>query len=64
MRTYDPQQTETEQELRDVANYWLQRCYIAEVELKGMRNICKERGVAISVTDLVLAMNQVDSNGS
>lgn len=62
--TIHPDRATNEKELRAIAHYWMNRAYMFQNEKAAMVAIMKEKGIKVTVEELILFMNKADKNGS
>lgn len=52
MKTKDPTQAESYEELMDIAQYWIHKAYMLQVEKDAIYHIIKERDIMITLSEL------------
>lgn len=62
--TLHPDEAANEKELRAIAHYWMARAYSFHREKMAMAEIMKERGIKVTVEELIRFMNKAEKNGS
>lgn len=62
--TLHPDRASNEKELRAIAHYWMNCAHMFQKEKMAMIAMMKNRGIKVTVEELVLLMNKADKNGS
>ncbi len=61
MRTKDPDESKDHNELKDIAFYWLKKCYMLQVEKKALLALLDQHKIFPSTKDYIEKMDQVQN---